>query len=81
MNSIVWTARAVISRQLTAGINLHPDVSPDGEWIVFESQRHQNDGEVYIMKKDGSEQTRLTFADSYDGRCIWFDPKMETENE
>ncbi|NNE26518.1 MAG: hypothetical protein HKN09_06720 [Saprospiraceae bacterium] len=38
---------------LTEGINLHPDVSPDGEWIVFESQRHGNHGEVYIMKKMG----------------------------
>ncbi|MTI19890.1 hypothetical protein E1176_02545, partial [Fulvivirga sp. RKSG066] len=45
---------------LTEGINLHPDVSPDGKWIVFESQRHGNHGEVYIMKPDGSEQIRLT---------------------
>lgn len=58
--------------QLTSGINLHPDVSPDGEWIVFESQRHQNEGEVYIMRKDGSEQTRLTNTPNYNGRCTWF---------
>ena len=58
--------------QLTKEINLHPDVSPDGEWIVFESQRHANDGEVYIMKKDGSNQIRLTNNDKYNGRCIWF---------
>ncbi len=57
---------------LTANINLHPNISPDGNWIVFESQRHKNDGEVYIMRPDGSDQIRLTFNDSYNGRCIWF---------
>lgn len=58
--------------QLTEGINLHPDVSPDGEWIVFESQRHNNYGEAYIMRKDGSNQIRLTNNSDYNGRCIWF---------
>ncbi|MFY0604884.1 MAG: PD40 domain-containing protein [Flavobacteriaceae bacterium] len=58
--------------QLTKGINLHPDVSPNGEWVVFESQRHNNYGEVYIMKKDGTEQRRLTNNENYNGRCIWF---------
>lgn len=62
-------------KQITTGINLHPDVSPDGEWIVFESQRHQNDGEVYIMKKDGTNQVRLTHNPNYNGRCIWFNLK------
>ena len=57
--------------QLTKGINLHPDVSPDGEWIVFESQRHNNDGEVYIMKKDGTQQLRLTNNPNYNGRPVW----------
>ncbi len=59
-------------KQLTNGFNLHPDVSPDGRWIVFESQRHNNDGEVYIMKTDGSSQIRLTDNPDYNGRCIWF---------
>jgi TolB protein len=58
--------------QLTEGINLHPDVSPDGKWIVFESQRHNNYGEVYVMKVDGSHQIRLTNNANYNGRCIWF---------
>jgi len=59
-------------KQLTNGINLHPDVSPDGKWIVFESQRHNNYGEAYIMKIDGSNQIRLTNNEDYNGRCIWF---------
>ncbi|WP_299111493.1 hypothetical protein [uncultured Winogradskyella sp.] len=58
--------------QLTEGINLHPDVSPDGEWVVFESQRHNNYGEAYIMKTDGSNQIRLTNNSDYNGRCTWF---------
>ncbi len=58
--------------QLTDNINLHPNISPDGNWIVFESQRHQNDGEVYIMRPDGSDQIRLTNNPDYNGRCIWF---------
>ncbi len=59
-------------KQITENINLHPNISPDGDWIVFESQRHQNDGEVYIMKPDGSNQVRLTNNPNYNGRCIWF---------
>ncbi|GEM_PF-2210687 len=59
--------------QLTEGINLHPDVSPDGEWIVFESQRHDNYGEAYIMRKDGTDQRRLTNNADYNGRCVWFE--------
>jgi Tol biopolymer transport system component len=37
----------------------HPRWSPDGEWIVFDSTRDGN-YEIYIMRADGSEQTRLT---------------------
>lgn len=58
--------------QIAFGINLHPNISPDGNWIVFESQRHKNDGEVYIMLPDGSNQIRLTENPDYNGRCIWF---------
>ena len=59
--------------QLTTDINLHPNVSPDGEWVVFESQRHNNDGEVYVMRKDGSDQIRLTNNNDYNGRATWFE--------
>ena len=59
-------------KQLTTDKNLHPNISPDGKWIVFESQRHANDGEVYIMKPDGSSQYRLTSNPDYNGRCFWF---------
>ncbi|MBA2332300.1 MAG: PD40 domain-containing protein [Actinobacteria bacterium] len=36
-----------------------PDFSPDGRRIVFTSNRDQN-GEIYVMDADGSDQRRLT---------------------
>ena len=38
----------------------YPSMSPDGAMIVFESARHGHP-EIYLMKADGSGQTRLTF--------------------
>lgn len=47
-------------RQLTnGGDNLAPCYSPDGGWITFNSFRDFNN-EIYIMRPDGSQQTRLT---------------------
>ena len=51
--------------------SVHPKISPDGEWIVFESGRDGDDGEIYLMLPDGSEQTRITYDKSYDGRPEW----------
>ena len=62
-------------QQLTYGINLHPDISKDGEWIVFESQRDSNEGNIYIMRKDGTNQIRLTNTPYFMGRCVWFEPR------
>jgi Tol biopolymer transport system component len=53
--------------QLTdTGDNLGPCFSPDGEWITFTSFRDWNN-EIYIMRRDGTMQTRLT----YDLRADW----------
>ncbi|HEY7115032.1 MAG TPA: hypothetical protein VH475_00510 [Tepidisphaeraceae bacterium] len=40
--------------------------SPDGKWILY-SSRFQGDSELFVMKPDGSKQTRLTFTPGYDG--------------
>ncbi len=54
--------------QLTeAGLNILPACSPDGQHITFASDRDGN-WEIYVMKVNGSEQTRLTdnIADDVD---------------
>ena len=51
--------------------SVHPSLSPDKNWIVFESARDDGDGEIYIMRPDGSQQIRLTYSRSYEGRPTW----------
>jgi Tol biopolymer transport system component len=41
--------------------------SPDGQWIVYMSKSAGGDPELYVMRADGSRQTRLTFTPGYDG--------------
>jgi Tol biopolymer transport system component len=40
--------------------------SPDGNWIVFSSNR-TGDGELFVMRPDGSDVTQLTHTPGYDG--------------
>ena len=41
--------------------NLYPAVSPDGTKVVFSSQLTSvNEGDIYIMNIDGTDQRRLT---------------------
>ena len=48
-------------KQLTNNglMNANPAFSPDGRFIVFDSNRDGN-SEIYIMEPDGTNQTRLT---------------------
>jgi TolB protein len=39
-----------------------PVWSPDGEWIVFNSNRDGTTSELYVMRSDGSELRRLTYT-------------------
>ncbi|MDX1642280.1 MAG: hypothetical protein R3220_11315, partial [Balneolaceae bacterium] len=50
--------------------DVHPRFSPDGEKIVFISDRDYRP-EIYVMNKDGSDKTRLTNSDSYDIDAVW----------
>jgi len=72
------------------GYDAEASVSPDGEWIVFASNRLAYEGgltaeqerlrevdpayfaEIYIMRADGSQQTRLTDVAGYDGGPFFF---------
>lgn len=52
------------------GWDTAPDWSPDGEKIVFQSNRDGNP-EIYLMKADGSEQINLTTNPAEDGAPSW----------
>lgn len=54
--------------------NAHPTLSPDGQWVAFDSGRADGNSDVYIMRPDGSAQTRLTFGDDFEGRPAWIKP-------
>lgn len=66
---------------LTTTWDNFPFFSPSGDRIVFTRQMPDTDFEVFTMKPDGSDQTRLTYtagADAHatwseDGKQIWFE--------
>jgi len=51
-------------------MDIEPDWSPDGEWVVFSSNRGGN-FDLYIMKPDGSELARLTTDPDKDSDPSW----------
>ena len=68
--------------------NIHFDISPDGQYLVFESQRDSIvedqawNSEIYVMRIDGTQQIRLTNHPNFDGRPIWFPlPEYRTEGQ
>ena len=55
-------------------LNSYARISPDGEWIVFDKwwDNDESNGEIMLMKRDGSGMRRLTDNDVYDGYPAWF---------
>jgi TolB protein len=57
------------------GNNLSPSFSPDGSWITFTSYMdnfHDDFGcEIYMMRRDGSDLTRMTNNDICDYQPRW----------
>ena len=45
--------------------------SPDGQHILFSSNRDNGNTEVYVMKSDGSEQVNLSKHGGFDGDAQW----------
>jgi TolB protein len=63
-------------RQMTfSGRDLAPAFSPDSQWVVYTSYGGSNDDpnacEIYIMRIDGSQNTRLTYNYSCDWQPRW----------
>lgn len=81
---------ALIRLTDTLGYDAEGSFSPDGEWIVFASNRQAYErplsaeeqrlleadpayfADIYIMRADGTEQTRLTDVPGYDGGPFFF---------
>jgi Tol biopolymer transport system component len=60
-------------RQLTVNegpFDGFPDWSPDGRRIAFSTDRDEN-FEIYSMRANGSDQTRLTFHEGFDFGPAW----------
>jgi TolB protein len=54
----------------TAAIDTSPSYSPDGQRIVFESDRGGRQ-QLYVMNADGSGQTRISFGDGAYSTPVW----------
>ena len=49
----------------------YPYWSPDGSRIVFQSNRLDDNSEVYVMDADGQNIKRLTYSEGFDENPIW----------
>lgn len=69
---VPWDAKGFDNRQLsTTHNNVDPAFSPDGQWIAFTSWRDDRNYEIYLMKSDGTLQTRLTTDAGHDYQPAW----------
>ena len=71
----IWCV-AKIGKPLTGGAHgdESPAWSPDGNYLVFLSDR-AGDPELYLMRADGTGQTRLTHAKGPDWLPRWLPPR------
>ena len=71
MNADGSNQRNITNRPDTDEENAH--WSPNGRWIVYESNRHSGDRDydIYIMNADGSDQRRLTNTPGQTRSAVW----------
>ncbi len=53
------------------GTAIHPDWSPDGHWIAFTWTGSTDEGEIFRVRPDGSQVTRLTFTPTDEHKPSW----------
>lgn len=69
------------AQQITStGSNWNPSLSFDGQWVVFVSDRHGNP-DVFKVKIDGTEETRLTSDQSGEDRPVFWCNKIIYDRE
>jgi len=49
-----------------AGADFDPDVSPDGEWIVFASTQHKHTADIYVKNARSRAVSQLTSASAHE---------------
>ena len=62
------------SKSITKLTNIessYPYWSPDGTKIVYQSNRTDDNSEIYIMDVDGKNAVRLTYSEGFDENPIW----------
>ncbi len=53
-------------------VNWGPFWHPSGEWLIYATSRHGHQNyELYLIKPDGSNATRVTFAEGFDGLPVF----------
>jgi Tol biopolymer transport system component len=71
--------RSLVRLTSSPGNDAHPGWSPDGQWIVFASNRTgfkdetggMSDGEIFVMRADGSDLRQVTENAFEDGTPAW----------
>jgi TolB protein len=74
LDAQVNTDSLVTVVRVTAVRDAYPFWSPDGEQIVFQSDRNSpmfGDDEIYVMKADGTDIRRLTYREESDETPVW----------
>ena len=54
----------------TSALDYNASLSPDGQWIVFTSER-EGSADLYRVRADGSSLERLTTNPAYDDQASW----------